>query len=123
MRGSKEKCLIFNPLTLALSRRERGLNLLLRKSCLLNPLRSYSPPLAAMLKNIFLVDTPSACGGVVHCRIERLLNASLAPLDRGRSGHNPRPARWISLRPRSGPGRGREPQGGEGHAQGQPEVR
>jgi hypothetical protein len=30
-----------------------------------NPLGSYSPPLAA-IKNIFLVDTPSACGGVVH---------------------------------------------------------
>jgi hypothetical protein len=33
----------------------------------LNPLGSYSPPLAAMLKIFFLVDTPSACGGVVHC--------------------------------------------------------
>jgi hypothetical protein len=30
----KEKCLFFNPLTLALSRRERGLKPLLRKSCL-----------------------------------------------------------------------------------------
>jgi hypothetical protein len=35
-------------------------------SAAFNSLGSYSPPLAAMLKIFSFVDTPSACGGVVH---------------------------------------------------------
>jgi hypothetical protein len=38
----------------------------------LNPLGSYSPSACGDVKNIFLVDTPSACGGVVHCTFNHL---------------------------------------------------